>query len=234
MKTQKYNEGIGTATDLTEVVDCWRIVYYEYLKLGFIEENPFQIFAYKEIINKRTSVYYSKIKSNIISTMSITLDDHSDLPLNKMFNDEINALRKDNGKLAEVGLLARKGTGSIRKYFYDIFLLMLCAHQYAIIHDLDYLIAGINPAHFSFYNRFFTFEKISEEKVHTGLNGQPVVLCKGDFIKQIKQCPIDKMDPAMKNMYLNPILIPNFHNAYDFDAYGIEHSIVGDFLEYLE
>tara|TARA_Y100000034_G_C6892147_1_gene410655 strand:- start:1153 stop:1836 length:684 start_codon:yes stop_codon:yes gene_type:complete len=223
------NRKIDVADNIDVIIKSWQLVYSEYLAAGFIKSNPFNIFTYHCILNKYSYVLYYLLNDEVVLTITLAEDKGYNSSLFSLFPEEIEKIRSEKKKVAELCLLARSQKAKLRMR--DILSLMKATVQIAYMYEFDYFLIAVHPSHVSFYHRFFTMYPISEVKEYKNLNNQPAILLKGDFIAAFKSKKITEMHPFLRICYARPILLSSIDNRFEFNKKEINKSIIGDFLK---
>lgn len=156
-----------------ELERSFRLVYDEYLKLGYIKEpNSSNIFfnIYSLLPNSDTMVM--KSNDEVISTLSMVRDDeHFGLPMDEVYHDDLNKLRKQGRKLCEFCSLASSGEFEHRNLFMYLFRSMYLNAVDTGINDICIM---VNPRHVAFYKTILFFEELGTKKTYVRIN-QPAV-----------------------------------------------------------
>ncbi|MBN2292700.1 MAG: hypothetical protein JXM70_09760 [Pirellulales bacterium] len=129
-----------------------------------------------------TEVFVAKDHGEIVCTMSLVRDAGLGLPMESIYDKEINQHRRRGLKLAEVSCLAfdRKSEACS---FSEISRLMAFTAQCAVRRGVHQLVIAVHPRHAAFYHRFLAFEPIGEEKTYDAVRGKPAVAMALDLIQ---------------------------------------------------
>ncbi len=221
-----------TASNLPQVRDAWALVYHVYSQAGLIDENPHQLHTSPCMIGDRTAVFARYDADGLIqATLSTVADGPDGLPLDSVYPDELDALRRQGVRLSEVGLFADasqllcdtntlsdgsgfKPRGTARQCAEMLIELTAMAFYFARYWDVETLLIGVHPRHAPFYERMWGFEHYGEERSYAAVNHRPVVL-----MRQPWQTWVDRprQPRAFARTLHDPIPHTQFDGRYRFD-----------------
>jgi hypothetical protein len=140
---------------------AFQLVYRSYLRAGLGDEKPYGMRVTPFQLEPASQIFVGKIRGEVVSTVTLVPDGPLGLPMDSMFHDEVNALRKAGRKVAEVSCLADRRSNPSR--FLDTFCqLNRMMAQHARYHDIECLLISVHPRHARFYRRYFGFKPISD------------------------------------------------------------------------
>ncbi len=209
------------ASTLNEVTSAWNIVYKQYLAHSLIDPNPYSVFTFPEYVYNDSVVIVGEADNTPICSVSGILDGAAGLPLDKYYKKELNKLRKNGGKLIEIGLLA-----DIREYnnLNSIIELMSAVGKFGVFSNhIDYVV-GVHPRRVEFFKRLFGFQVIGDIKKYDKLNVAPVILLFASG------SDIEAMRHKVSQDILNSPLDFRFHKRYRFDDTKFTGSKINKFL----
>ena len=196
---------LKVASTFNEMMEGWRLVYKQYLKSALIDANPFSIFTYPEYIGRNSAVILGKSGEHSVCSVSAVRDSKYGLPLDAYFHNELNALRIQNKKLIEIGLLANVSERA--GPFYIIELLSSIARFGVYSNYHDYVI-GVHPRRAAFYKNLFGLQQIGESRKYHQLHEAEVILLHAsgqDFepltLKATKAIYFNETDLNFKNRF---------------------------------
>ena len=100
------------------------------------------------------------VREEVVSTVTLVKDGRLGLPMDAMFQDEVDALRSDGRAVAEVACLADAVSDPRR--FLDTFTQMTrLMAQFSRYEGVQNLLISVHPRHAKFYARYFGFRPIS-------------------------------------------------------------------------
>lgn len=189
------------ASERHEREQAFRLIHEAYTRAGLIEPNPFRMRATPYHFLKSTELFVATNGDAIACTVSLVGDGALGIPMDSIYNDEVDNLRAANKRFMEVSCLADRRAEFDRTLALFIDLTRLMA-QYARFHSVDMLLIAVHPRHARFYKRFLGFEQFGEERAYPTVRNRPAVACKLDFAH------IDHHRPTCYEQYFgNPIAI---------------------------
>jgi len=189
-----------------ELKEASNLVYQEYLRQGYInpETTLEEISVYGRFPG--ATVFAAKYENKIIGTISVIADSELGLPIDDIYKEEVDDLRRLNKKIAQVSSLAISRTicKNSKKRLYKeqtnelfiFFPLFKLVFHYALYKEYDNLCIVINPKHNYFYTSLF-FNDLGEIKFYPALNNAPA-LAKSLNINQWKNKKI--LNRVMNNI----------------------------------
>lgn len=158
----------------------FRLVYNEYRDAGYTPSHPSRMLYNIWSLLPSTSIFVFKSFQNIISTVSLIPDsDLFGLPIDAVFKPEVDELRQQGKKVAEIGALA---TTRMRRWSNVVILLFKALFYYAGLCKIDEVVVMVNPKHVRFYTSMFLFEPFGEAREYEKV-GAPAVPLRLDMTK---------------------------------------------------
>ena len=194
--------GCRPAETLEELKAAYRLVYKEFLKRGYCAPNVSEMHYHFFCTLPESRTFFLEEKGKLLGTLSLIVDSPCGLPLEAVFHDELNALRKPERKLAEVGLLAMDESAFGEKRFlltnfqklastFKLFKIMFDCARFSGVTDL---IIGIHPKHEALY-RYLMFETIGPVRSYPGVCGKPVLQMRLRMESAIQGASLGKIAP---------------------------------------
>jgi hypothetical protein len=168
------------ATEETDRLKCWRLVYEQYLAHGYTQEKeiPYRYSAHDALPNAAT--FLIQKDGHPAGTVTVYPDSSLGLPADEVYRDELDALRRGGRRLTEVGRLTiARGfvhDHTIMPMMCD--LLMLFARNVRRATDL---VITVNPTHAMYYEKKMLFERVGQPKDMGSVCGAAAVLLKLDL-----------------------------------------------------
>jgi len=166
-----------------ELEKAYSLVYKEYLKRGYTEENPSQLrFSTYNTLPHTATFIAINYSADVVATATVIPDSFFGLPMDAIYLQELNQLRAQNKKMCEISMLASDNdffkNGALvlplkKLYFMLSFFKVILDYVKTII-ELDYICVTINPK----YDRIFElllFEDIGRLKSYPEVNGAPAI-----------------------------------------------------------
>lgn len=191
-----------------ELEKAYHLVYKEYLKKKYTEETKAQIRLSEHNALPSTTTFIAKTEDQVLATVTIIPDSPLGIPMDKIYNEELSELRKNNKKICEISMLATnpelfgKGMATMlnsKKLFFVFFLFKLVFDYARDILKLDYLCITINPKHQLTYD-FLLFRNLGELKSYEHANGAPAIAKYLDLHSVEQECN-DKRKIGIQKMF---------------------------------
>lgn len=166
-----------------ELEKAYNLVYEEYLKRGYTKENASKLRLSIYNTLPQATTFIAASGDTVIATATVVPDSPLGLPMDEIYRQELNKLRKQNKKICEISMLAsntelfEQGISMMlnAKKLLFIFSLFKVIFDYAAqILRLDYICISINPKHKLTYD-FLLFKDLGELKTYNHANGAPAV-----------------------------------------------------------
>lgn len=167
------------AIKISETLDEYRqsfnIVYKEYDNVGYIK-NPheFKLHYGVHSLLPTTCVFVFKQYLDVISTLTQVEDSELfGLPMDALYKDEIDKLRAQGRKVAEICSLATPAEGRWNNL---LMFLGKAYFHYATQAGINDILIMVNPKHVSFYKAIFMFDDFAEERFYEPVDAPAVAL----------------------------------------------------------
>ena len=172
---------IKIADDRYEFEQSFAMVYEEYAEAGYIpvaKKNALLFSHYNFLPD--TVLFLAKSYEEVISTLTQVFDSELfGLPMDSIYREELEDLRRNGRKISEIGALATKKQFRWQNLFMYICRVM---YWYSNYKKVDDLCVAVNPKHVRFYTSIFLFEEFGPEKTYPKV-GAPAVLLRLDMHK---------------------------------------------------
>lgn len=198
------------ATSFEQRAAAFQLVYRSYLQSSLGTRNvfkmrvtPFQLLETSQIFialeqtpvtgreippryailasNRRSGPPATGLKEQVVSTVTLVKDGHLGIPMDVMFEDEVNVLRREGRTVAEVACLADAVSDPRR--FLDTFTQMTrLMAQFSRYEGVQNLLISVHPRHAKFYARYFGFRPLSDRVAECPhVKDRPAVALNLDF-----------------------------------------------------
>ncbi|MBN2483165.1 MAG: hypothetical protein JXD21_03030 [Candidatus Omnitrophica bacterium] len=171
------------ARSRTELEQSYHLIYDEYIKRGYMQENPSHLRISFFNALPETTTFIAIAEETIIATVTLIPDSPLGLPMDEIYHKELDTFRGQKKKICEISMLAsntefyKNGISLMlnSKKMFFIFYLFKLVYDYAKDYlNLDYLCITINPKHKLTYD-FLLFKDFGELKTYSGANGAPAI-----------------------------------------------------------
>lgn len=165
---------IKIADTRDELEQAFSLVYREYVRSDYIENpNGSRICLSIYHVLPETAVFIFKL-DRVISTLTQIFDSELfGLPMDDLYQEELNALRDANRKLVEISALASAREARWQNVFMYLFRAM---YWYAIHKNVNDMCIMVNPKHVEFYKTILLFEELGPEKYYPKVGAPAVAL----------------------------------------------------------
>jgi len=159
---------------------AFNLVYEAYVETGLIEPNEFEMRVTPYHLLPTTNVFIAVYQDEIIGTVSLIGDGELGLPMDCIYDREVNGLRDRGYSLGEVSCLAhrRQQVKQTLPLFVQMTRLMA---QHSRQNGMDQFLIAVHPRHAQFYMRFMGFEQIGSQKSFPSVRNNPAVACALNF-----------------------------------------------------
>jgi len=158
------------------------IVRKQYQQSGYASEGTMLDEKIIPFLNQHTSkTFFAQYVDTALATVSVIEDSPLGLPLDELYKEEIDSLRKQGKKLAEVSQLALDSTfvqelfgeKTMKKNTLILPLFKLVLHH-CLAQKIDTLCIAINPKHEVFYDAL-GFRTVGGLRYYVSFNGAPAL-----------------------------------------------------------
>ncbi len=135
-----------------------------------------------------TSVLIASVRQDVVFTVTLVGDGDYGLPMESLFGDEVEEMRRAGIRLAEVSCLASSIDSSNKRVRFESLVKMISLLiQSARRRGIDRLLLAVHPKHAKVYERLFGCVRCSGVKSYAAVQGNPAILCMHDFAELDRQ-----------------------------------------------
>lgn len=149
------------ARQSAERMGAFRLIHDAYVRagLGHATETGMRVTPYQ--ILSTSQIFVGMLEREVVSTVSLIGDGELGVPMDVMFREDVDELRRAGRRVAEVSCLADRRRDSKRflSSFRELTRLMA---QYARSEGIDTLLITVHPRHAKFYAHYLGFETLTE------------------------------------------------------------------------
>jgi hypothetical protein len=171
-----------TASNRAEREAAFRLVHHAYTRVGLMEPNAFGMRVTPYHLLPTSDVFLAVVEAEVICTLSLIGDGEMGIPMEAIYDDEIQQLRTRGVNFAEVSCLADRRLNQIRQMPVLVRLISLML-QYARYNSVDEVLLAVHPRHERYYNRFFGCRRFGELKSYPSVLDNPAVACTHEFVR---------------------------------------------------
>lgn len=172
----KSNLTIKVANTLEEREEVFKLTYKIYRQKGFAKEREDERLIFPYDTHPETVILVVKDENDlIVGSTTLVFNKNGQIPAEKMYKQEINALKKDEKYSTEFCRLVVHPEYRNAK---DILLLLFNYAAIYIYHVKQYscITIEVNPKHKAYYKRLLSFDEIGTEKECPHVENAPSVL----------------------------------------------------------
>jgi hypothetical protein len=167
---------IKVANTLAEREAVFKQAYQIYLKKGFVCESPQEMLIRNYDVNPETLILIVQDKEkNVIGSVTLVFDGFSKLPAEKIYGAELNTLRNQNEKIAEISRLVIDPNYRNSKEILVLLFNYLYIYSY-FVKSYTCLAIEVNPRHSAYYQELLHFKKIGTLKECPNVKNAPAIL----------------------------------------------------------
>jgi len=164
---------VGIASTASDWEAAFRLVRKNYVESGYEPESTKSLRFTPYHALPDTRVFVAKHAGEVVATFSQVADGKPlGLPLDALYEDEVNGLRRQGRRLAEVTSLA--STGLSPREFVQVFTTMIrVLMQTHLRQGGDTWLITVNPKHRSFYCKVLGFTTLGPCRAYEAVAGNP-------------------------------------------------------------
>jgi hypothetical protein len=166
-----------------ELDAAFRLVYDGYMHRGLTVPNRHRMRITPYQLSRSAQVFVALNDRSVVSTLTLVEDSPAGLPMESLFQREIQSLRRGGSRLAEVTSLTH-GLPSERLDWSIAERLMSLMAQFAMAQNIDRLLIVVCPQHSVFYKRI-AFHPFGEVRNYSDVCGKPALPMEVN-LKQLK------------------------------------------------
>lgn len=214
------------AQTIDDVVDAWRMAYKAYRRRDLIDPNRHRIHTAPQAAGAHSAVIIGCMNRVNVTTLTAMADPESELPLDRIYSQELKELRRQGRKLVEVGLFADR-RDELGRTTEALFQLMRYAYYYGVFNGATDFVVAVFPRHVKFYTRALGFEICGPAKSYPVVRHQTVVLLRLDVQAKLQENPL-----PVGLEYFSNNMIPqdSFDCRFDFAADQVAGSPLQSYL----
>lgn len=161
---------------------AFRLLHQAYHRAGLTGDDGRGMRVLKHHLSEQTDVMVAKRNGEVVFTISLIRDAEHGMPLESLFAEEVEAMRAEGVRLAEVSSLASDNSLPTKSEQFALLVKMISLTlQAARRRGVDRLLLAVHPRHARVYQRLFGCVICSEVREYAAVEGNPAVLCMHDF-----------------------------------------------------
>ncbi len=188
-----------------ELEQAFNLVYEEYLKQGYINDDPSRMWFSLQNILPETTTLVALVDDIVVATATIIPNSPLGLPMDDLYHEELEGLRRDGKKFCEISMLAHNSDllserlplmFNAKKMFLVFFLFRYILDFIRTQTDIQYICIAINPKHESIYESLY-FKHLGPLRSYAKVNGAPAIA----KILDISTIEEESAASSRKNLY---------------------------------
>jgi hypothetical protein len=160
-------------------------------------------------------------------TLSLFRDNPMGLALDSVYAPYLDALRRQERRLLEVGMLADR-RGCVSRGVRPLFGMMRAAIYYALHTDLTDIVIGVHPRHAQFYIGCYGFEQMAPATSYPVVRNHPVVPLRLRLLEALAQAKLPRGLAAARE---HPLPASEFMHRFAFEPQQLCGSTIAGFLK---
>ncbi|MBW2568347.1 MAG: hypothetical protein JRD93_18225 [Deltaproteobacteria bacterium] len=201
-----------------ELKQAFSLVYKEYLRAGYVKKAvPSKMLVNIYNLLPETVVWIVKSNHTVVSTLTEIFDSPLGLPIDEVYEKELDELRSEERRIVEISALAIHKKHRWQNAYMPLFRGML---QHALSRRATDLCVAVNPKHKSFYKNILLFEDIGGKKNYPKVSAPSVAL----------RLDLTTAEKKLEQIYGRMKPESNLHE-YFFQKNAIEDSPVEEFFQ---
>lgn len=165
---------IKIADSGAELLLAFSLLYQEYVRAGYTRPNQAELLFGRHHLLPETAVFLAKGPRTLLATATVTRDsDVCGLPMDDLFESELNGLRQQGRSIVEVCSLASDARSFPREGVQAFTRLLFL---YCLALGVDDMCIMVNPRHVPLYRDRCRFEILGHERHYPRVNAPAVAL----------------------------------------------------------
>lgn len=179
---ENYGLSVRPADSKEDLLRVFSLIYREYSVRGYCPSNSYGLHYHMHSLMPESKVFMLERSSDLVGTVSLIADSPCGMPMEKIFPAEIERLRFQGRKLAEVSLLALNHEIFGKKSFSltdfkkltGTFNLFKILFDYARYHGFTDLLIAVHPKHKDLYH-YLNFQPFADIRSYAQVGGNPAL-----------------------------------------------------------
>lgn len=163
------------AQETEELLEAYKLVYKSYLRAEYIDKQPSEMRYNVFNALPATTTVVAKTKGSVVTTASIVFDSELGLPMDTIYQEEVDALRREGARLCEVTMLADRRRAGIRTIPSILQIFKMIFNYARSKGKVSDILITINPSHEIFYTRYVPFEDFAGLRYYAAVKGAPAL-----------------------------------------------------------
>jgi hypothetical protein len=182
---------LAQSTD--DLLQAYKLVYRNYLRCEYIDAHPSEMRYTVFNALPQTATFVARLRDAVVTTATVVFDSPLGLPLENIYHDEVDQLRREGARLCEVTMLAdrrRAGMRTIPSILQVFKMIMHYTMKHAKVTDV---VITVNPSHEAFYTRYLPFESLGGLRHYPSVKNAPAVASRANLARIVEQYKSHKL-----------------------------------------
>lgn len=180
--------GCKIASTHDEWHDAFALVYESYVRSGLTRPNLTGLRIIPHHLLPTTSTLIARLGNEVIGTMTLVRDSAAGVPLEAVYDRDVEQMRRQGIAFAEVSCLATRPL-SLTDYPYVFMRVLRLLAQHARHVGVERLLIAAHPRHVRLYERSMGYRRFGEETSYPSVGGAPAVAAYLDFAEADRSRP---------------------------------------------
>ncbi|VAW67361.1 hypothetical protein MNBD_GAMMA09-2627 [hydrothermal vent metagenome] len=172
-ETSNIEYKIATTTD--ELEQAFELVTQQYFNVGLHKNNnDLRLTKYHLLPDTKIFIAIKKhedMKETVIGTITMVVDKSMGLPMDELYNDQLNRMRTAGLQLSELISLSVAPQASAQQNNIVVYLFKICM-QYAHMTNVHDILCSVTEKHIKFYRELLLFTPLGELLPYSFANDQ--------------------------------------------------------------
>jgi len=169
-----------------ELTQAYQLVYRNYLRSEYTDPHPSQMRYSVFNILPETITLVARLNSAIVTTASVVFDSPLGLPLETIYSQEVDQLRREGCRVCEVVMLSDRRRAGMRTIPAILQLFKLVFHYTLTHHQTTDVLITVNPSHEAFYTRWLPFEDLGPLRYYPSVKNAPALAKRANLVRVLE------------------------------------------------
>ena len=202
---------IKVANTLEEREAVFHLAYQVYLDKSYVKKNESKRLINTYDADADTTILIVKDTNNkVVGSLTLVFDGQSRLPAEKIYSQELNALKSKNEKMVEISRLVIDPNFRNSKEILVLLFNYLYIYSY-YVKSYSCLVIEVNPRHIAYYNSLLNFKPIGSEKPCPNVESAPAILMylslkhsQDEVLRLTKNTESEKNNRSLYQYFVSP------------------------------
>lgn len=203
---------VRPAASRQELDDAYSLVYSSYRRRGYLPESPQKIRLTVFNAFPTSTTFVAVLRQEVVATASLILDTPVGLPMDEIYHEEVQPLRRGGRTLTEATMLADRRRQIRRALPMLMQLMKRVFDQATLMLHADDLCITINPRHETYYERYLLFEPLGGLRMYPSVCDNPALAKRLNLNTVRHRC--EGNEKLLRQFFTGRTPLEMLHNAY--------------------